>query len=81
MVKAGNVTIVDYGRNESGRFMVNVRGQISEVKVAVEAGLAAAEKTYGAQITAHYIIPNPDENVVSVLPIDYSDKVEPFRTL
>ena len=80
MVKAGEVTLVDYSRNESGRFMVTVRGKISEVKVAVEAGLEAAEKTYGGQVTDYYIIPNPNENVVTVLPIDYTDKVEEFRT-
>jgi microcompartment protein CcmL/EutN len=80
MVKAGEVTLVDYSRNESGRFMVTVRGKISEVKVAVQAGLEAVEKTYGAELTDYYIIPNPDENVVTVLPIDYTSKVEQFRT-
>ncbi|NET57043.1 MAG: carbon dioxide-concentrating mechanism protein CcmK [Symploca sp. SIO2E6] len=81
MVKAGAVTLVDYDRNESGRFMVTVRGKISEVNVAVEAGLEAVESTYGAEVTDSYIIPNPNENVVAVLPIDYTNKVEQFRTL
>ena len=80
MVKAGEVTLVDYNKNESGRFMVTVRGKISEVKFAVAAGLEAVEKTYGAEVTDYYIIPNPNENVVAVLPIDYSSKVEQFRT-
>ncbi|NES01306.1 MAG: carbon dioxide-concentrating mechanism protein CcmK, partial [Symploca sp. SIO1B1] len=43
--------------------------------------LEAAENTYGGQITDSYIIPNPNENVVAVLPIDYTNKVEQFRTL
>ncbi|NEO34099.1 MAG: carbon dioxide-concentrating mechanism protein CcmK [Symploca sp. SIO3C6] len=80
MVKAGEVTIADYGRNESGRFMVTVRGKISEVTVAVAAGIEAVEKTYGAQLTSHYIIPNPNENVETVLPIDFTEQSEPFRT-
>jgi len=81
MVKAGEVTIVDYSRNESGRFMVTVRGKISEVKVAVDAGFEAVKKTYGGEVTDSYIIPNPNENVVTVLPIDYTSKSEQFRTL
>jgi microcompartment protein CcmL/EutN len=79
MVKAGAVTLVYYGIAERGNFIVTVRGRISDVKVAVEAGLEAAEKTYGGEVIAHYIIPNPNENVVEVMPIDYTRKVEQFR--
>ncbi|HBB32727.1 MAG TPA: carbon dioxide-concentrating mechanism protein CcmK [Cyanobacteria bacterium UBA8803] len=81
MVKAAAVTLVKYERNESGRFMVSVRGRVSEVKVAVAAGLEAVGKTYGGEITDYYIIPNPHENVEAVLPIEYTRKVEQFRTL
>ena len=81
MVKAAQVTLVDYGRNESGRFMVQVRGRVSEVKTAVAAGVEAVEKTYGAQLTSQYIIPNPNENVETVLPIDYTEQSEAFRFL
>ncbi|MGQ4647956.1 BMC domain-containing protein [Lyngbya aestuarii] len=80
MVKAGEVTLIGYEKNESGRFMVNVRGKISEVQVAVAAGLEAANKTYGAEVTSYYIIPNPTENIEAVLPIDYTEEVEQFRT-
>ncbi len=80
MVKAAAVTLVKYNLNESGRFMVSVRGPVSEVNVAVAAGIEAVQKTYGAELTDYYIIPNPNENVVKVLPIDYSSKVEQFRT-
>ncbi|HAX79483.1 MAG TPA: carbon dioxide-concentrating mechanism protein CcmK, partial [Cyanobacteria bacterium UBA11372] len=27
----------------------------------------------------HYIVPNPPENIVAVLPIDYTKASEPFR--
>lgn len=79
MVKAGAVTLVYYGIAEKGNFIVAVRGKISEVKAAVAAGLEAAEKVYGAEIISHYLIPNPTENVVDILPIKYTKKDEPFR--
>jgi microcompartment protein CcmL/EutN len=80
MVKAGRVTIVYYGIAERGNMLVAIRGGISEVKPAVEAGIEAAEKTFGGKVMTHYIVPNPPENVETVLPIHYTEKVEPFRT-
>lgn len=80
MVKAGAVTLVYYGLAERGNFIVSVRGKISEVKAAVEAGIEAVEKTFGGKLMAYYIIPNPNENVVEVMPIEYTAKVERFRT-
>lgn len=79
MVKAGSVTLVYYGLAESGQFIVSVRGRVSEVKIAVAAGIEAAETAYGGQVITHYIIPNPTENVEDVLPIEYTAKVERFR--
>jgi microcompartment protein CcmL/EutN len=46
----------------------------------VAAGIEAAENTFGGVVIAHYIIPNPDENIVEVMPIEYTQKVERFRT-
>jgi microcompartment protein CcmL/EutN len=80
MVKAGAVTLVYYGLAERGNFIVTIRGRVSEVEVAVAAGVEAAEKVFGGEVIAHYIIPNPNENVVEVLPIEYTQKVEQFRT-
>ncbi|HCF27465.1 MAG TPA: carbon dioxide-concentrating protein CcmK, partial [Cyanobacteria bacterium UBA11049] len=34
---------------------------------------------YGGKVITHYIIPNPTENVETVLPIQYTRKSEPFR--
>ncbi|MEB3828375.1 carbon dioxide-concentrating mechanism protein CcmK [Phormidium sp. CCY1219] len=79
MVKAGRVTLVGYIRVGSARFTVMIRGDVSEVKTAMDAGVAAAEATYGATLESWVIIPRPHENVVAVLPIDYSEKVEPYR--
>jgi len=79
MVKAGRVTLVYYGMAESARFLVTIRGSISEVRPAVEAGIEAANKAYGGEVVTHYIVPNPPENIVAVLPIGYTQASEPFR--
>ncbi|MGB3614408.1 MAG: carbon dioxide-concentrating mechanism protein CcmK [Elainellaceae cyanobacterium] len=79
MVKAGRVTLIGYIRGGSARFVVNIRGDVSEVKAAMAAGVEAAEKTPGGVLETWVIIPRPHENVVAVLPIDYNDEVEEFR--
>jgi microcompartment protein CcmL/EutN len=79
MVKAGRVTLVGYIRVGSARFTVNIRGDVSEVKTAMDAGIEAVKKTEGAVLESWVIIPRPHENVCAVLPIDYSESVEPYR--
>ncbi|MFO8038760.1 MAG: carbon dioxide-concentrating mechanism protein CcmK [Sodalinema sp.] len=79
MVKAGRVTLVGYIRVGSARFNINIRGDVSEVKTAMDAGIAAVERTYGATLESWVIIPRPHENIVAVLPIDYGPDVEEFR--
>jgi len=81
MVKAGSVTLVYYGLAEKGNFIVSIRGRISEVNIAVAAGIQAAKKVYGGEVITHYIIPNPTENIETVMPINFSSKVEQFRML
>jgi microcompartment protein CcmL/EutN len=79
MVKAARVTLVYYDIAESGHFVVAIRGPVSEVTQAVNAGIAVVENVYGAELVTHYIVPNPPENVVAVLPIEYTEVSEPFR--
>ncbi|MDJ1176467.1 carbon dioxide-concentrating mechanism protein CcmK [Roseofilum sp. BLCC_M91] len=79
MVKAGRITLVGYIRVGSARFTVNIRGDVSEVKTAMDAGIEAVERAYGATLESWVIIPRPHENVVAVLPIDYNDNVEFYR--
>lgn len=79
MVKGGRVTLVYFDKGESGTFVIAIRGGISEVRPAMEAGLEAAEKTFGGEVTTHYTVPNPPDNVVAVLPINYSEELERFR--
>ncbi|MDJ1184317.1 BMC domain-containing protein [Roseofilum casamattae] len=80
VVKAARVTLVYYDRAESGNFVLAIRGGTSEVHPAMEAGIAAAGKVHGGKVMMHYIVPNPPENVQAVLPIDYTEASEPFRT-
>ncbi len=81
MVKAAAVTLVYYGLAERAEFLVAVRGHVSEVQRAVAAGVKAGEETPGGVISSHYIVPNPPENVESVLDIGFTDAVEEFRFL
>ncbi|MGB3641575.1 MAG: carbon dioxide-concentrating protein CcmK, partial [Rivularia sp. (in: cyanobacteria)] len=47
---------------------------------AVAAGMESVEKeSHGGEVTSHYIVPNPPENVESILPIHFTSKSEPFR--
>lgn len=79
MVKAGRVTLVGYIRVGSARFTVQIRGDVSEVKRAMDAGIEAVDKAYGATLESWVIIPRPHENVECVLPIAFNDTVERFR--
>ncbi|MGF1493253.1 MAG: carbon dioxide-concentrating mechanism protein CcmK [Microcoleaceae cyanobacterium] len=76
MVKAGRVTLVGYIRAGSARFTVMIRGDVSEVKTAMDAGIAAVEKAYGATLENWDIITRTHENVVSVLQNAFSESVE-----
>ena len=80
VVKAARVTLVYFDKAERGNFYIAIRGGISEVKPAIEAGIRAATETFGGKVMSHYIVPNPPENIVAVLPISYTSKVERFRT-
>jgi microcompartment protein CcmL/EutN len=43
------------------------------------AGIEAVGKVEGATLESWVIIPRPHENICAVLPIDYSEAVEPYR--
>ena len=79
MVKAGRVTLVGYIRVGSARFTVNIRGDVSEVKTAMAAGIDAVEKVHGGTLESWVIIPRPHENVECVLPIAYTEAVQEYR--
>ncbi len=78
MLKAGRVTLVSFEMAESARFFVSVRGAVAEVNQAMAAGILAGNSTHGGQVLTHYIIPHPADNVVKVLPIDFTEKVQDY---
>jgi microcompartment protein CcmL/EutN len=78
MLKAGNVTLVYYGLAERAEFIIAVRGTVSAVEQAVAAGVIAGEATKRGTIISHYIIPNPPENVDSIMPIHYTEASRDF---
>ena len=80
MVKGARVTLVYFDLAERSEFIVAIRGPVSVVKMAMEAGIAAAQNVEcGGNVVSHYIVPNPPDNVVAVLPVEYSAKVQRFR--
>jgi microcompartment protein CcmL/EutN len=79
MVKAGRVTLVGYIRAGSARFTIMIRGDVSEVKQAMDAGIEAAQNTPGGTLETWVIIPRPHENVEVVLPIAFTPEVEQFQ--
>lgn len=79
MLKAGRVTLVFFDKAESGRFYVAIRGNVSEVETALKVGVEAGENVYGGQVITHYIVPNPPENIESVLSLEFTEEVEEFR--
>ena len=67
MLKASGVTLVGYEKIGSGHCTAIVRGGISDVRLAVEAGAEAAEQ-FG-QLISSSLIPRPLANLEVVLPI------------
>lgn len=79
MVKAARVTLVYFDKAEKGDFVIAIRGSISEVRQAMIKGIQEAENVFGGIVQSHYIVPNPPPNVVDVLPIEYTEKSQPYR--
>ena len=84
MVKAARVTLVEMERVSGAYITIVVRGDVSEVKISVEAGLEAVKKMRSYKegdklfLSSHYI-PRPNDNLMVVLPIEYSDRTEEFN--
>ena len=67
MLKSAAVRLVGYEKTGSGYCTAVVRGNISDVRLAVEAGADVAEQ-FG-QLISKTIIPRPMPNLETVLPI------------
>ena len=66
MVKAANVILIGKEYIGAGYVTVMVRGDADAVKIATEAGAAAARRV-GELVSAH-VIPRPHEDVEKLLP-------------
>lgn len=69
MLKSAGVALVGYEKIGSGQCTAIVRGRISDVRLAVEAGAETAEK-FG-QLLSKLVIPRPLPNLEVVLPIGH----------
>jgi carbon dioxide concentrating mechanism protein CcmK len=80
MVKAARVTIVDIEKVSSARYTVLVRGDVSEVRVSVEAGVEAVSRVTTEEdlLLSYHYIPRPHENLDAVFPIPYTERVARF---
>ncbi|MGC9327716.1 MAG: BMC domain-containing protein, partial [Candidatus Hinthialibacter sp.] len=64
-VKAAETVITQMEYTVPGLVTVKLRGEVADVKSAVEAGAAAARKV-GEVVSAH-VIPNPHEEVEKII--------------
>jgi microcompartment protein CcmL/EutN len=78
MVKAGRVTLVYFDKAERGEFLVAVRGSVSEVDHAMAAGREAVKSTFGGELVSHYTVPNPPDNIVAILPLEFTEASQDF---
>jgi carbon dioxide concentrating mechanism protein CcmO len=67
MLKAADVLLVGYEKTGSGHCTAIVRGGIANVRMAVEAGVEAAQES--GQSVSSTLIPRPLPNLEAVLPI------------
>lgn len=65
MVKAANVSLVNYKRVGAGLVTVMIRGDVGAVKAATEAGASAAEKV--GELVSIHVIPRPHADVEKLL--------------
>ncbi|OGU27749.1 MAG: hypothetical protein A2057_00090 [Ignavibacteria bacterium GWA2_35_9] len=66
MVKAANVTLVGKERTDPALITIKIVGETAAVRSAVDAGSAAAKRV-GVLVSTH-IIPQPDNQMVTLLP-------------
>jgi ethanolamine utilization protein EutM len=66
MVKAANVILIGKESIGSGYVTVMVRGDVDAVKIATEAGAAAARRV--GELVSSHVIARPHEDVEKLLP-------------
>lgn len=66
MVKAANVTIIGKEKIVPAMITIKIAGDVAAVKAALDAGASAAQRV--GQLLAVHIIPQPDDQLVNVVP-------------
>ena len=66
MVKAANVTLAGKEQVRAGLVTIKVLGEVAAVKASVDAGAAAAQRV--GELVSTHVIPQPDEQLVSIFP-------------
>ena len=77
MLKASNVNLVGKERALAGLITIVVVGDVAAVKASVDAGAAAAQRI-GELVSVH-IIPKPDDQIGTILPLKGSREVVPEK--
>ncbi len=66
MVKAANVTLAGKEQVKAGLVTIKVLGEVAAVKASVDAGAAAAQRV--GELVSIHVIPQPDEQLISIFP-------------
>ena len=75
MVKAANVILIGKEKTDPALITVKVVGETAAVKSAVDAGASAAKRV--GELVSIHIIPQPDEQMITMLPEIDEGKAQP----
>ena len=67
MLKAANVTLINWQKIGSGMVTAFVVGDVAAVKAALDAGAAAAQRV--GEVVGVQVIPRPHEDLGTILPL------------
>jgi ethanolamine utilization protein EutM len=75
MVKAANVILIGKEKTDPALITVKIVGETAAVKSAVDAGASAAKRV--GELVSIHIIPQPDEQMITLLPEIEEDETRP----
>jgi len=77
MVKTSNVTLIGKEITRAALVTIKIVGDVAAVKASVDAGAAAASKV--GELVSIHVIPQPDSQMISILPEISDDDVNKSR--
>jgi len=75
MLKAANVKLIGKEVTKAALITIKVTGDVAAVKSAVDAGAAAANRV--GEVVSTHVIPQPDKQIVVIIPEIDSNKIIP----